>query len=256
MYSKKTHKADHRQQTTVLVKYNRVHEALFVLLIYILIFLFSINLTKASEPDSLKIINYNRDKSHPEVYVSNGFYLDGNIYLNLFNTAKAFTFYVKGKYISSENNKVLGFQYLIVLDSSNINQLVIPAEDIAMIEFAVTNASTKGYDYIYYSKKVTESNIMSSGNFSDKDEQSKMFYCSYNKSFSTADIVFSLKKQSEVRFELYDMSGRKVLNIAKAEFPSGKSSLKFSAAGIPSGIYFCLMYSESSRQTVKFAISE
>ncbi len=67
-------------------------------------------------------------------------------------------------------------------------------------------------------------------------------------------IQFSLKEQSAVRIVVYDVLGREIVRLVNKVMPSGKHSVNFSAAALPSGIYFTQMRTGNVVRNIKMLL--
>ena len=54
-------------------------------------------------------------------------------------------------------------------------------------------------------------------------------------------IQFTLPNAGRARVQVYSLQGKRVETLADAQFPAGKTSLKFQALNLPSGIYFLIL---------------
>ena len=55
---------------------------------------------------------------------------------------------------------------------------------------------------------------------------------------SETNVSFSLNKEAFIKLEVYDISGRIIVELAKGYYEAGNYNLKFIAFNIPSGMYF------------------
>jgi hypothetical protein len=223
-------------------------------LLITLMFFFTIGFSQNSE--TKKVIKHNNDQEGSDVYVNNVFYQDGDLYLDLVNSAKATTFYVNGKIKNSENNKIESIKYLVVLDSSNFNMLVIPADKLSYIEFNLTNGTTKSSDYVYYSVNEPSYDYMIN-NVSSVNNQNNITVVknSLNQpstSSSASAITLNLKKGSELSIDIFDLSGHKVSSIAHGFYPAGTLEINLTDKSLPNGIYICKLISSGNNQSFKF----
>jgi len=62
--------------------------------------------------------------------------------------------------------------------------------------------------------------------------------CYPNPFNSTAQVHFELAEQSRITLDVYDISGRRVANLANGLFTTGKYAIKWQADGLSSGVYF------------------
>jgi hypothetical protein len=182
-----------------------------------------------------EVIHYGTDASKPSVYVKSAYVEDGTMFLDLYNSAKANTFYIYGKSLDKSTKSSTYFKYLIVLDSNNLNRLVIPADNIYSIECTITNGTTSNKDYIYYTSKslATDTDV-----FSAEDAE----IANYPNPFSnTTNFTFTMKKGADVNIEIYDLAGKKVSTVAEGFYAAGSSSIRFDSSEMPSGVYVCRM---------------
>ncbi len=186
-------------------------------------------------------VEYNSNGAvYPEVYVKNGFYKGGNLYLNLNNKAKATTFIVKGNYTGTKGESN-SFRYMIVNDTTNIEQLIVPVNDFKEISFSIANNKTEGVDFIYYS---LESNTLTyqtnTSVLKTNNEQSSfnIYPVPFN---SSATISIDLKESSNVTLEVYDMSGKKISSLLEGNEINGKTTVTLNGDNLSEGIYFCKM---------------
>lgn len=59
-----------------------------------------------------------------------------------------------------------------------------------------------------------------------------------------AAVTFSLRKASEVRLSVYDVTGREVRVLAAGGFAPGTHDVEFEASGLPGGVYFVRLESQ------------
>ena len=192
----------------------------------------------------------------PEVFVTSGFYQDGNFYLNLNNPARANTFYIKGSYANAINDVTKTFNYMIVLDSSNVDQLIIPLEQFYYAEFTITTNSTQGYDYICYSSNnnTNESNktpqVLGINNISSSAVINSI--ANYPNPFiASTNFKVDLNRTSDIRIDIYDMTGKIISNVADGKFTAGVHTITYADEHLSSGIYLCRITSGSFVKTMK-----
>ncbi len=70
---------------------------------------------------------------------------------------------------------------------------------------------------------------------------------------STA-ITFSLKRSSAVTLNIYDLKGRMIQTLANKELSSGEHRFEFSAEGLSSGVYYCILKTNEAAETRKLLI--
>ncbi len=78
---------------------------------------------------------------------------------------------------------------------------------------------------------------------------------SYPNPFNSSTVIsFSLPERSYIKITIYNSIGKKVKDLLKIEMEAGNHELTFSAADLPSGIYFCRMDSGKFSRTIKLAL--
>lgn len=70
----------------------------------------------------------------------------------------------------------------------------------------------------------------------------------------TTNFVFELNRTHEIRFKVFDLTGRVLAEISSKIYNSGRHSLEFDASGLSSGIYFYQMIGEGFTETGKFTL--
>ncbi|NLI16981.1 MAG: T9SS type A sorting domain-containing protein, partial [candidate division Zixibacteria bacterium] len=74
--------------------------------------------------------------------------------------------------------------------------------------------------------------------------------CYPNPFNSTTQIEFELASPTIITLDIYDICGRKIVNIVKGEFTAGKHSASWDASGMTSGVYF-IRLNNGSKTTTK-----
>lgn len=67
----------------------------------------------------------------------------------------------------------------------------------------------------------------------------------------TLNLEYSLLTPSNVNIEIFDAIGNRVLNLDKGFQTAGNYSVKVNGSGLPSGVYYCKLFSEDAVQVVK-----
>lgn len=96
------------------------------------------------------MIYFDSNPVYPFVYVRNGFYQNGKLYLNLHNPYNAKSFYTRGSSANIEDGDRTFFKDNIVTNSAKNQQLVITTNHIYDIGFTLENDAIGGTDVIYY----------------------------------------------------------------------------------------------------------
>ena len=65
---------------------------------------------------------------------------------------------------------------------------------------------------------------------------------------------FSLIQQSQISIGVYDLAGRKVLNVFSGDLHDGDYSIPANVQGLPDGLYFCRLTTESGSLTQKLMV--
>ena len=89
----------------------------------------------------------------------------------------------------------------------------------------------------------------------DDLEDSGISFLSYPNPFQDKTILeFELAKSSKVTIDVLNVLGQTVDTVIEAIFPGGRHTVEWTPEGIPSGIYFCRMQTNSFRDTKKLLI--
>ncbi|MCK5147047.1 T9SS type A sorting domain-containing protein [bacterium] len=79
--------------------------------------------------------------------------------------------------------------------------------------------------------------------------------CNYPNPFNpSTTIVFTLTENTEIAIDIFDMRGRRVVNLANGRFSMGRHSLQFNAEDLPSGNYICRLKSGGQVQIRKMML--
>ena len=70
----------------------------------------------------------------------------------------------------------------------------------------------------------------------------------------TTTISFTLSSRSNVRLEIFDLLGRRIDIRDLGRLPSGDHSFEYDASGLPSGVYFYRLVTETSSWTRKMIL--
>ncbi len=209
--------------------------------------------------NSGSVLFTNDSPVYPKVFVKNGFYKNGFFYLTLDNKVKANTFYVKGSYHNSLSGVNEKLQYLIVLDSSNINQIAVPIDNFTDLEFTISNGTTTGEDFVYYTLNPQSSanstagtqSINASGISLDNSKEISLLENYPNPVNITTNISFELSKPAKINLSVYDIAGNQIKTIADGNYPEGKSTIAYNVSDLSNGIYFCRLTSANNTLTKK-----
>lgn len=68
------------------------------------------------------------------------------------------------------------------------------------------------------------------------------------------EVLFELPKRMPVRFSLYDVAGKAVLELKEAVYEPGRHSVTFSLDGFHSGVYFCRIETPGGSAIRKFVV--
>ncbi|MBC7864135.1 MAG: T9SS type A sorting domain-containing protein [Bacteroidia bacterium] len=68
-------------------------------------------------------------------------------------------------------------------------------------------------------------------------------------------VSFSLTKPAMILLEVYDLSGKKISEIANDQFPAGQHSIQMNCSKLEAGIYFIRMSSGINSVTRKFSVA-
>ncbi len=76
-----------------------------------------------------------------------------------------------------------------------------------------------------------------------------------NPSNTSASIVFSLEKPSDVKVDIQDQLGHEVSEMAFAGLPQGENTIEISTAGLSNGIYFIRLTEATRSRMIKVAVA-
>jgi len=93
---------------------------------------------------------YDDKPVYPEVYVRNGFYQNGKLFLNLHNTYDAKSFYVRGSFAEVEDGSRTSFKDMVVAEDAFNGKLVLNTGHIFDYGFTLDNDAVGGTDVLYY----------------------------------------------------------------------------------------------------------
>ena len=97
-----------------------------------------------------KLSFYDNSPVYPEVYVRNGFYQNGKLFLNLHNTYGAKSFYVRGSNANIEDGSRFNFKNMVVAEDAQNGKLVLNTGHIFDYGFTLDNDAVGGTDVLYY----------------------------------------------------------------------------------------------------------
>jgi len=77
----------------------------------------------------------------------------------------------------------------------------------------------------------------------------------YPNPFNSATIIeFALPKEEEISFDVYDVLGRKVAELAEGVYPAGHHRAKWDASKYATGIYFCVLQTPRTNISRKMVV--
>lgn len=86
----------------------------------------------------------------PTVYVRNGYYKSGNLYLEIRNNAEATSLLFDGNVAYVEDGARMGFNSSKNINQNTISNIVVPVNNIFDIGFSMVNDAMGGRDILYY----------------------------------------------------------------------------------------------------------
>jgi hypothetical protein len=82
-------------------------------------------------------------------------------------------------------------------------------------------------------------------------------YQNYPNPFNPATTIkYNLPEPSHVNLSVFNILGEKIQTLVDKKQSSGLQTIKFNAANLPSGLYFCQIHAGSFRQTIKLVLVE
>lgn len=67
-------------------------------------------------------------------------------------------------------------------------------------------------------------------------------------------IEFEISRDSDVIIKVYDLLGREIALLYEGHKPAGSHNVSWDGSGLPSGVYFCRLYSEGVTKTIKMTL--
>ncbi|MBE0637757.1 MAG: T9SS type A sorting domain-containing protein [Bacteroidales bacterium] len=112
----------------------------------------------------------------------------------------------------------------------------------------IGNGAAFGY------KEATEFSVDSSVGLDETAIEDNSFEIFPNPVVNTSTIHFNLKQAGNVTVELYNSTGKKVMEPANGHYNSGSNTLNLNVTGLDSGVYFLSMKSGNQTITRKIAV--
>jgi hypothetical protein len=89
----------------------------------------------------------------------------------------------------------------------------------------------------------------------DNLEDSEISFLNYPNPFEDKTVIeFELAKSSKVTIDVLNVLGQTVDTVIEARFGAGRHTVEWTPEGVPAGIYFCRMQTNSFRDTKKLLI--
>ena len=71
----------------------------------------------------------------------------------------------------------------------------------------------------------------------------------------TTQIEYTLSKKTQVKIEVFNINGKKLLSLVNESKPAGKHEMSFNLSKFSSGLYFCKMTTPTFSKTKKMILS-
>ena len=71
----------------------------------------------------------------------------------------------------------------------------------------------------------------------------------------TTQIEYTLSKETQVKIEIFNVNGKKLLSLVNESKPAGKHDMSFNLSKFSSGLYFCKMTTPTFSKTKKMILS-
>jgi arylsulfatase A-like enzyme len=92
-------------------------------------------------------------------------------------------------------------------------------------------------------------------NNSTKSPKFNIYQSNSGASNRNTKIEYTLSKDTQVSIEVYDVNGKKLLQLVDEFKPAGMYNISFSSSNLPKGLYFCKITSSMISQTIKMILS-
>jgi endo-1,4-beta-D-glucanase Y len=146
-----------------------------------------------------------------------------------------------------------------ILDSNHIPADSLKIASGLLIQGTKYYWRVKAYNYFgdgKYSEirnfRISVTGIVNTGN--DIPNNFMLYNCYPNPFNSTATIKFDIPENTQAEFSLFDVSGKKLTDIANSMYKAGQYKIIFDLSGFSSGIYFCRFKSMRYTNVIKLLL--
>lgn len=88
-----------------------------------------------------------------------------------------------------------------------------------------------------------------------KSNEFNLYQCYLGTSNWTTQIEYTLSKETQVKLEVFNINGKKLLSLVNESKPAGKHDMSFNLSKFSSGLYFCKMTTPTFSKTKKMILS-
>ncbi len=71
---------------------------------------------------------------------------------------------------------------------------------------------------------------------------------------NSTNLTFQIERHSKVRIDIYDMLGRRIINLLDGDMAAGDHSVVWNADQLPSGVYFCRLAADDHSMTTRITL--
>ncbi len=176
------------------------------------------------------------------------------------------------KYIAVDSSLVFNRFPLFFIDASSAtlrdssiyraSSSTGPRQVVALDSYRISASNNYGRGFSLSQKRfITADPTGIKGSDSEGDNnksiEGRIRIKSYPNPFNSATtMVFSADKQSEVKIDLFDITGKFVKNLFAGVVSEGEKSISLSGDNLPSGVYFIRLVSDQSSMTHKLILNK
>ncbi|MFC2132931.1 T9SS type A sorting domain-containing protein, partial [Bacteroidota bacterium] len=170
----------------------------------------------------------------------------------------------EGEFLTAGKTYYVGVQYWFDHEDEMVrrsNNLSLGSTRVMKLKNSVSGNSTDGISYDHFNtiNYMIRLNINNHENIVDgikADNALNSLDQNYPNPFTTlTEVNYELATGSAVTLEVYDITGRKVLDINEGYRSAGKQKIKINADNLESGVYYYTLVSDNFRETKRMVIS-
>jgi len=89
-----------------------------------------------------------------------------------------------------------------------------------------------------------------------KSDEFNLYQRNLGASNWTTQIEYTLTRETQVKIEVFNINGKKLLSLVNESKPAGKHDMSFDLSKFSSGLYFCKMTTPTFSKTKKMILSD